>query len=348
MPLPKVLIVNDHLPTLTALEAALNPYEKDHEYAVYTAPSGKDALRLLLRLHFAVILLDVSMPEMDGFETAELIHSHPASSTTPIIFLTAHYANEAYPMRGYRLGAVDFLISPVLPEVLQAKVAVFAELERRTLALERKTRELEELNASLEAQRMQALERHNELLQFEVQERRLAEQRAYELATRDALTGVLNRRALMDELAHAIPDVDRRRETLALLFMDLNRFKAVNDTLGHDVGDQLLIQVARRIKSCLREADIVARLGGDEFVVLVKSAGAGIDTYLDPVVEKIRTTLTAPFQIGAHTVLTSASIGMALYPRDGMNAVDLLKHADTAMYQVKRLTGWKAQRNRAR
>ncbi|MGN6703998.1 MAG: diguanylate cyclase domain-containing protein, partial [Burkholderiaceae bacterium] len=230
------------------------------------------------------------------------------------------------------------LISPVLPEVLQAKVAVFAELERRTLALERKTRELEELNASLEAQRMQALERHNELLQFEVQERRLAEQRAYELATRDVLTGLLNRRALMEELNQAVRDANRRPDTVALLFMDLNGFKAVNDTLGHDVGDQLLIQVARRIGSCLREADIVARLGGDEFVVLVKAVGVDMAEHLEPVVEKIRQAIAAPFQLGEHGVSTSASIGVALFPRDGVTSDDLLKHADTAMYQMKRLT----------
>src|SRR6202022_554669 len=132
-----------------------------------TASSGAEALRRVLDHQFAVILLDVSMPGMDGFETAETIHSHPRSTAVPIIFITAHYADEMNRLKGYQHGAVDYLISPVIPQILQSKIAVFIELAKKNLQLQFQKEELAMLNRDLQLQQMEDLKRINAALQAE-------------------------------------------------------------------------------------------------------------------------------------------------------------------------------------
>ncbi|WP_034349272.1 two-component system response regulator [Noviherbaspirillum massiliense] len=330
---PKILIVNDHLPTLTALKTLLTRTPSDVGYEVITASSGEEALRKILDHQFAVILLDVSMPGMDGFETAEIIHSHPRSASIPIIFVTAHYADEMNRLKGYQRGAVDYLITPVIPQILQTKIAVFIELAKKNMLLEDKTRELAELNKNLQVKQMQALKRMNATLEAEVIVRRQAEQRAHELATRDPLTGLLNRRELVERLENAIARATRRNERLALLFLDMDRFKSINDMLGHDTGDELLRQVAARISASVRESDVVARLGGDEFVVLME----GLPDYADAaqVAKKIVHATGEVFQVGPHKLKSTVSVGIGLYPQDGKSAQALMKNADLAMYHAK-------------
>src|SRR3954469_126099 len=268
--LPKVLIVNDDASTLLALSGLLEDPLENPKYEVFTVQSGEEALRKVLKHNFAVILLDVSMPTMDGFETAEAIHSHPRSASVPIIFVTAYYGDEFNRLKGYQKGAADYLFAPIIPKVVQAKVAVFVELNQKNIELERKTRELEAINGDLRIQRMQDLESVNAALKSEIQERKLAEERATELATRDTLTGLYNRRSLLDRLKQAIIHANRRQEGLALMFLDLDKFKEINDTFGHEVGDELLKQVATSLNDSVRESDTVARLGGDEFVILLE------------------------------------------------------------------------------
>jgi len=173
----KILLVDDTPENLVSLEAALNGLGED----LVSAHSGKEALRHLLQDDFAAILLDVRMPEMDGFETAELIRSRPRSRQIPILFLTG-YRNEEHLFRGYDLGAVDFLFKPIVPEVLRSKVAVFVELSRTNAKLRQQTdalrkqaeelqrveQEVRQLNAGLEVrvlQRTEELMRSNEELQ---------------------------------------------------------------------------------------------------------------------------------------------------------------------------------------
>lgn len=161
---PKVLVVNDDSASLLALASLL----VDHSgYEVITARSGEEALRHVLKHDFAVILLDVSMPSMDGFETAEAIHSHPRSASVPIIFVTAHYADEMNRLKGYQRGAVDYLFTPIIPQILQAKVAVFVELAKKNLQLQHQKQELEQLNTDLQAQRVLDLQHINERKQAE-------------------------------------------------------------------------------------------------------------------------------------------------------------------------------------
>lgn len=162
---PRVLLVNDDSANLLALASLLN--QPDQGFEVVTARSGEEALRYVLKRDFAVILLDVSMPGMDGFETAEAIHSHPRTAGVPIIFVTAHYSDEIHRLKAYQRGAVDYLFTPIIPKILQTKVAVFVEMAKKNLQLQRQKLELEELNEELQEQRRQDLEHLNERRQAE-------------------------------------------------------------------------------------------------------------------------------------------------------------------------------------
>lgn len=155
------------------------------------------------------------------------------------------------------------------------------------------------------------------------------------LANYDALTGLPNRTLLMDRILHGIETARREHRSLALCFIDLDKFKQINDSLGHDIGDLLLKQVARRLTSILRLTDTVARLGGDEFVVLLESYKN--DDNISHVARKMLKSIAEPMQLGPHTVSVSPSIGIAVYPEDALDATELLKHADVAMYHAKDL-----------
>lgn len=158
-------------------------------------------------------------------------------------------------------------------------------------------------------------------------------ERLLHAATHDVLTGLPNRNLLNDRILHAIAHAHRNKESFGLLFIDLNGFKAVNDTLGHACGDALLVEVARRLKASVREEDTVARLGGDEFVVLIDNATR--QSHVEAIADKIRTVWDAPFQLDGKSVPVSGSVGVSLYPRDGRDLGGLLAHADAAMYHAK-------------
>ena len=167
----------------------------------------------------------------------------------------------------------------------------------------------------------------------DITERKRQEARIEHLAYHDALTGLPNRLLLMDRLALALAHAHRQQSQVALLFLDLDRFKNVNDTLGHLRGDELLRQVAARLSAALREEDTVARLGGDEFVVLL-SPVEGVAAAAH-VADKLMAALCEPFAIGERELHVNASLGVSLYPRDGQDADALLKYADTALYKAK-------------
>ena len=163
-----------------------------------------------------------------------------------------------------------------------------------------------------------------------------AEQMAIDLrfvATHDALTGLANRAWFHDQLKHALARAARYRRGVALLFIDLDRFKIVNDTLGHGAGDRMLHECARRLKKCLRESDTVGRLGGDEFVVMMEDYSAVRD--IVTVAQKILAHFAVPVLLESREFTPSASIGISIYPDDGMNVEALLKNADIAMYRAK-------------
>lgn len=153
------------------------------------------------------------------------------------------------------------------------------------------------------------------------------------LATQDGLTGLPNRMLFMDRLEQALVRAQRRRTLVGVMFIDLDRFKRVNDTLGHACGDQLIAEVGRRLRDAARAEDTVARLGGDEFVVIVSDA-ASVGHILQAA-EKIRAVLARPYRVGERELFCSSSIGISVYPNDGADPGNLLKNADTAMYHAK-------------
>ena len=166
-----------------------------------------------------------------------------------------------------------------------------------------------------------------------ITERKRHEARIEQLATRDALTGLPNRALLHDRLTHAIAAERREHGLVATMFIDVDRFKTINDSLGHHVGDALLKQMAARLTGCVREDDTVARPGGDEFVIVAArlhdADGAA------QIAGKVLECLSRPYVVGGHQLVTTCSIGISLYPGDGESIDMLLKHADTAMYHAK-------------
>ena len=168
----------------------------------------------------------------------------------------------------------------------------------------------------------------------DISHRKAAEERLHTQAFYDALTGLPNRALLEDRVRQGIQGARRSLDALALLFVDLDRFKAVNDTWGHGTGDEVLREVSNRLKQCIRESDTVARLGGDEFVVFLRSISGEEDAAR--AAERIRSTLYMPFAVHNHRVSIGASVGLAVYPIDGDDFESLLRVADEAMYGVKR------------
>jgi two-component system CheB/CheR fusion protein len=157
-------------------------------------------------------------------------------------------------------------------------------------------------------------------------------QRLEYAATHDELTGLANRNLFFDRLAHAIARCERQHSRLSLLFIDLDNFKTINDTLGHDAGDRLLEEIGRRIGQCVRAQDTVARMGGDEFSVLIEDAQPAEVRIM---AERILESLATPARLGERDVNTTASVGISNYPEDGHDIQTLLKNADTAMYEAK-------------
>ncbi len=168
----------------------------------------------------------------------------------------------------------------------------------------------------------------------DISERKAAEERMERLARYDALTGLFNRFSLHERLEQALALAHRDQRHLALMFIDMDRFKIINDTLGHQVGDDLLVQVAQRLQACVRESDIVARLGGDEFVVVLTDNNSAINAAAT-VAQKILEQLGKPYVIHEQELHSTPSIGVSLYPNDGVDVSALMKAADTAMYHAK-------------
>lgn len=171
----------------------------------------------------------------------------------------------------------------------------------------------------------------------DVSDMKRSQERMEYMATHDRLTGLPNRNLFYDRLQHSLDKATRSVEGLAVMFVDLDNFKGVNDTLGHEMGDLLLVQVAERLRACTRKQDTIARLGGDEFTVLTEYSRGSSDEILTTTAERITAALAAPFDLGGQETMISGSVGIALYPKDGKNLSVLLKSADTAMYRAKEI-----------
>jgi len=321
LPRPKILVVDDTPANLVAMRRLLGKVDAE----LIEAGSGNAALAATLDHEFALILLDVNMPDMDGFEVAGFLSEEARTRDTPIIFVTAALVDDLNRLKGYRLGAVDYIAKPINDTILQSKVAVFLELYRGKQQLQALVRQLDDRNRELQQQ---------------VRIREEAEAQVRHQATHDPLTGLPNRALFNDRLKTAMHRALRAERSFALLFIDIDGFKPVNDNHGHHVGDLLLVAIAARLRERMRRADTVARLGGDEFAVIMEDDALTAATAL-AAGKELCAILAEPYALGDGVrVQIGASIGVAIYPDHALGGEGgsdaLLQSADSAMYQAKR------------
>ena len=295
----KILIVDDTRANLVSFKVLL----KNVDAQIVSASTGPEALEELQKYdNIALILLDVEMPGMDGFEVSEILQEDENTSSIPIIFVTANQDDE-HIEQAYLAGAVDYIQKPIRKTALLSKVRVFLDLWALRSGLEE-----------------------------EIVQRKNAESRIEHMARHDPLTNLPNRRGLYDELNRLILRAERYDFTSAVIFIDLDGFKNINDKHGHEAGDQLLIQVSSNFNQIVRKTDTIARIGGDEFIVLISDISSG---NLITKIEELLDATTQPIEYEGHNISVSASIGIALFPDHGEDTESLLHHADQAMYQAK-------------
>ncbi|MBC8207084.1 MAG: diguanylate cyclase [Kiritimatiellales bacterium] len=289
-PDPKtILIVDDMRTNALALASILKA-----EWTVKTTQDGKAALQIAEEDPMPdLILLDINMPGMDGYEVCRHLKESEKTRDIPVIFVTAKddQKDEAF---GLGLGAVDYIIKPVNKTIVKARI-------RNHLALRQALTELALNNEELER-----------------------------LATRDKLTGLYNRRRLDQLMAAEIERAWRYGRPLSIMLLDIDKFKTINDTLGHLVGDTILSETAKQLQNSVRSCDLVGRWGGDEFIIICPETTP--DTAL-PLAERLCRDYAA-CEFTAVDGLT-ASFGVASY-REGRRADDLFSSADDALYRAKR------------
>ncbi len=417
----RVLVVDDMKVNQLVLSCIL----EDLPAQIDVVDSGFKALELLDEHEYAVILMDIEMPGMTGFECVSAIRQNPKIQHIPVIFVTAIGFEGKFVDQGYNLGAVDYLVKPVDADMLTSKVRVFTTLFEQRLRLEESLAESKAIQHKndqllnfmaegilgldnqnvitfaniaactlLTSNREQVVGRpikdfinpgaseenwqesefshifqdgqcnhkddalfwrnKNETFPVEytqatilednnivggvvafqdITERKKDQQKLLNLARYDQVTQLPNRSMYWDFLTKSIATSSRTNSNIAILLLDLDNFKQVNESLGHDAGDELLIQVAQKLSHCVREADIVARVGGDEFTILLLNPR---DTQVAATIaKKILDDIAQPFHVFSQDVSVRASIGIAIYPDNGTTATQLTKAADTAMYHAK-------------
>ena len=275
-----------------------------------------------------LVLLDWIMPERSGHDALLGIRARYDAEHVPVIVVTALDDGDIV-STALEAGANDYISKPIDLRVLTARVK--AQLDRRQAVLE-----LDAVRDSLERTvqaRTQDLVTANETLSAEISEREAAEARAQSLARHDPLTGLANRRHFLEELDRRLCLVGEESTAFALMFVDLDRFKPINDVHGHAIGDQLLQVIATRLAGCIRDDSFAARLGGDEFAVLLEDPGGreGVAVAARRVLHE----LSAPILVNGLKLTVGASIGIAMCPEDGRDAADLLQRGDAAMLRAK-------------
>jgi diguanylate cyclase (GGDEF)-like protein len=300
---PAVLVVDDVPENIHELLEAL----KD-SYRIQVACNGAKALAIVQGTEPPdLILLDIVMPDMDGYEVCRRIKATTAGNRIPVIFVTVVDAVQEK-LKGFDLGAADYITKPFDIDEVRARIRNHLELMRLRRFLE-----------DLVAQRTALLEVSEEKYRF--------------LVYRDTLTGLPNRLLFAEMLAHAIQQAEHNQGQFALLALDLDNFQTINESLGHTLGDQVLVEVGQRMQGLLPERDALARIGGDEFNILV-DCGAG-QPGVDLLAQRIIDAIAAPFVLDGRNVYVGASIGIALYPADGVTAENLQSNADAALHRAK-------------
>ncbi len=290
----KLLLIDDD--TIDRMNAKRTLSQTGHSIQVVEASTAEQGLELAQANHFDLILLDYQLPTMNGLEVLRLLLQ--SSINTTAVVMLSHTDDDELALKCLHAGAQDF--------ITKAEVTV-SRLLRAIMHARERFRIQQELHDS-----------HEQL-------RKLAEM--------DALTGLANRYMFETGLKHAIPQAERQGKTLALVMLDLDKFKDVNDTLGHAVGDRLLVEVSQRLNKTIREGDLLCRLGGDEFAILVHDLNNVASVRL--LTHRILASFAEPLVIEGCDIVISASIGIASYPECATDAIQLMKCADVAMYRSK-------------
>ena len=338
-----VLIVDDKEENLYYLQALL----AGSGYKVESAHHGAEALSKARLNPPDLVVSDLLMPVMDGYTLLRQWKSDVKLQAIPFIVYTATYTEPEDEKLALSLGADAFILKPSEPEDF---IARFREVQARGSATIPDTLNSEcddscdtlkdysvILIRKLEEKTLQ-LEEANRFLQQDIARRKEAEDKIQHLAYYDLLTNLPNRLLLLDRLQHTLAVSARHYNHGALLFIDLDHFKTLNDTKGHSVGDLLLIEVAKRLQTCVREGDTLARLGGDEFVVILQDlseepAQAAIQA--ETVAAKIISVINLPYYLDNYLHHSSTSVGICLFCKQAATVDELLKRADIAMYQAK-------------
>jgi diguanylate cyclase (GGDEF)-like protein len=322
-----ILVVDDIVDNLRVLSASLT----ERGYQVRCAKNGTMALIAVTKNPPQLILLDIKMPDMDGYQVCEKLKADQSTRDIPVIFLSA-FDDVLDKVKAFSVGGVDYITKPFQIEEVNVRI-------QRQLALQAAKAEIVELNTQLEQkvqQRTAQLEEVIDQLNLEIAEHQQTQEQLSHQALHDALTGLPNRTLFMEHLTKAIQRHQRNEDYLfAVLFIDLDRFKVINDSWGHAVGDQLLMVISHLLQECCRDLDTVARLSGDEFTILVEDLQNFTDAIA--IAERVLEKLTSPIHLDKHKVFSGASIGIVLGGTNYQYGVDLLRDADIAMYRAKAL-----------
>lgn len=328
---PRLLIVDDIADNRAIL---LRRFQR-HGFEVVEADSGQKALELIDSQEFDLVLLDVMMPGIDGIETLKRIRNQKSASALPVIMVTAKSESENI-VESLGLGANDYITKPVDFAVALARAHTQIGLRRAELQLVAAHEALSRANDDLEknvAERTEILLGLYQKLRAETAVREEADARSLYLAYHDTLTGLANRLLFKEQLENILKYTQETPMPVAVLLVDLDGFKAINDTLGHSIGDLLLKSIAIRIRDILPVNGRVARLGGDEFAILQVSAEQPAAAIT--LAQQILDVVGQPLAVEGHDATVSASIGIAVANVGSMSAENFLKSADIAMYSAK-------------
>jgi len=304
-------------------------------FDIVEADSGFAAMELIAQQDFDLVLLDIMMPGIDGIETLKRIRAQKSAATLPVIMVTAK-SESSNVVDALELGANDYVTKPVDFAVALARVNTQISRRHAEMKLVSANEALAQVNEDLERrveERTSRLIDANKRLKIEIADREESQARSQYLAYHDSLTGLGNRLLFKEQLEEALRDRSANSDPIAVLFVDLDGFKTINDALGHSIGDLLLKAIANRIRDALPATDRVARLGGDEFAILQMSTPQPASAVA--LANEIIRTASQPYHIEGHDLTVGASVGIAIGATHDITAESLLKSADLAMYSAK-------------
>ena len=321
-----ILIVDDRPNNLKLLSKILASYK----YKVRCATSGMMALQVIKEKAPDLILLDISMPEMDGYQVCEEVMKDFLMSQIPIIFISA-LDGTFDKVKAFQVGGRDYITKPFEVAEVLARIQNQLELKYTQEKLHYLNQKLENINDELE----QKVENRTIQLRAEIRERCQAQEKLLKMAMQDSLTNLANRNYLIERLQTCLNIVHQRpTEKFALLFLGCDRFKMINDSLGHVAGDRLLIAIAQRLKTLLPEGNLLARLGGDEFTVILETANSVEEAVA--IAKKLQQAFVNPTIVENREFFINFSIGIVLGTKEYQTPEQLLRDADIALHCAKK------------